>query len=86
MTRKLKVYSQSMSGTYTEVPTILLKGQWLRNAGFEAGEYVEVQCEGDKIILTKTQKSEQDKISIEDKVKKLDKKQREKLSEIIDKL
>ena len=55
MARKLKVYKQSMSGSsYTQVPTIILKGQWLKAAGFEAGQYVEVVCEGNKIILSKT--------------------------------
>ena len=55
MARKLKVYEQSMSGrSYTQVPTIILKGQWLKAAGFEAGQYVEVVCEGNKIILSKT--------------------------------
>ena len=30
MARKLKVYEQSMSGSsYTQAPTIILKGQWL---------------------------------------------------------
>ena len=44
-----------MSGSsYTQVPTIILKGQWLKAAGFEAGQYVEVVCEGDKITLSKT--------------------------------
>lgn len=55
MARKLKVYEQSMSGSsYTQVPTIILKGQWLKAAGFEIGQYVEVVCEGDKIVLSKT--------------------------------
>ena len=55
MARKLKVYEQSMSSTsYTQVPTIILKGQWLKAACFEAGQYVEVVCEGNKIILSKT--------------------------------
>ena len=55
MARKLKVYEQSMSGnSYTQVPTIILKGQWLKAAGFEAGQYVEVVCERNKIILSKT--------------------------------
>ena len=41
-----------MNGSsYTQVPTIILKGQWLKAAGFEAGQYVEVVCEGDKIVL-----------------------------------
>ena len=44
-----------MSGeNYTQVPTIILKGQWLKTAGFEAGDYVEAECDGDKITLTKT--------------------------------
>ena len=55
MARKLKVYEQSMSGSsYTQVPTIILKGQWLKAAGSETGQYVEVVCEGDKITLSKT--------------------------------
>ena len=55
MARKQKLYEQSMSGSsYTQVPTIILKGQWLKAAGFEAGQYVEVVCEGNKIILSKT--------------------------------
>ena len=37
-----------------QVPTIILKGQWLKAAVFEAGQYVEVVCEGNKIILSKT--------------------------------
>lgn len=55
MARKLKVYEQSMScSSYNQVPTIILKGQWLKAAVFEAGQYVEVVCEGNKIILSKT--------------------------------
>ena len=55
MARKLKVYEQSMSGSsYTQVPTIILKGQWLKAAGFEAGQFVEVVCEGDNIFLSRT--------------------------------
>ena len=53
MKRVIKIYNQSMGPNYTQVPTILLKGQWLRLAGFESGEYVEVQVDGDKITLTK---------------------------------
>lgn len=41
-------------GNYTSVPTILLKGKWLEEAGFQMGEYVAVEVEGDKITLTKT--------------------------------
>ena len=88
MARKLKVYEQSMSGSsYTQVPTIILKGQWLKTAGSEAGQYVEVVCEGDKIILSKTTAPEPaSKKSLEEKIKNLDKSKREKLSWMIDKL
>lgn len=88
MSRKLKIYEQSMGcGNYSQVPTILLKGKWLEEAGFKCGEYVEVVCEGDKITLTKTTPPEPTtKKSLEDKIKNLDKNQREKLSRMIDKL
>lgn len=88
MARKLKVYEQSMGGgNYTQVPTIILKGQWLKAAGFAAGEYVEVVCEGDKITLTKTTPPEAtSKKSIEDKIKDLDPEQRKKLEKMIDSL
>ena len=87
MKRIIKIYNQSIGPNYTQVPTILLKGQWLRKAGFESGEYVEVQVDGDKITLTKTEAPEKaEKASLEEKVKNLDKKQREKLSKLIDNL
>lgn len=87
MKRIIKSYNQSIGPNYTQVPTILLKGQWLRKAGFESGEYVEVQVDGDKITLTKTEVPEKaEKASLEEKVKNLDKKQREKLSKLIDEL
>ena len=86
MNRKLKVYEQSMGGgNYTQVPTILLKGKWLEEAGFKAGEYVEVVCDGDKIILTKSSAPEPRK-SLEDRIKNLSESQKKKLSEMIDKL
>lgn len=88
MTRKLKVYEQSMGGgNYTLVPTIILKGQLLKTAGFEAGDYVEVVCEGDKITLTKTTPPEaSNKKSLEERVKDLDSNQRKKLADFIEKL
>ena len=89
MARKLKVYEQSMGGgNYTQVPTIILKGQWLKTAGFEAGEYVEVECDGDKITLTKTTPPEakSTKKSLEEKINELGPKKRKKLAELVDKL
>ena len=75
MSRKLKIYEQSIGGgNYTQVPTILLKGKWLEEAGFKPGEYVEVVVEGDKITLSKTTPPEiKEKVSLEEKVRMLDK-------------
>lgn len=86
--RKLKIYEQSMGGgNYTQVPTILLKGKWLEEAGFSSGEYVEVTCEGDSLTLTKTTpQEEKSKKSLEEKIKELDSSQRKKLAEIIENL
>ena len=85
---KLKIHEQSMDGgSYTSVPTILLKGKWLEEAGFKMGEYVAVEVEGDKITLTKTTPTEPKSIkSISDKIKDLDEDQLAKLSKFIDKL
>jgi len=88
MSRKLKIYEQSMGGgNYTHVPTILIKGKWLEEGGFKCGKYVEVVVEGDKITLTKTTPPEvKEKVSLEEKVRMLDKRQRAKLANLIDKL
>lgn len=58
----------------------------MRAAGFEVGEYVEVECEGDKITLTKTTPPKDTKKSLEEKINELDPKKRKKLAELIDKL
>ncbi len=42
--RNLKVIAQS-GYKYRETPTITLKGQWLKDLGFEIGDYVSVSCE-----------------------------------------
>lgn len=89
MARKFKVYEQSMGGgNYAQVPNIILKGQWLKTAGFAAGEYVEVECDGDKITLTKTTPPEakSSKKSLEEKINELDAEQRKKLAKLIDSL
>lgn len=88
MSRKLKVYEQSMSGTnYKPVPTIILKGQWLKDAGFASGEYVEVECIDDKITLTKTTPPDlPPKKSLEEKIEDLSESKRKRLAEFVDKL
>lgn len=85
--RKLKIYDQSMGGgNCTSVPIILLKGKWLEEAGLHIGEYVSVEINGDKILLTKTTppKSKTRKESIEEKINGLSKSQLKELNAYLD--
>lgn len=88
MKRKLKIYEQSMGGgNYTQVPTLLLKGKWLEEVGFKAGEYVEVNVENEIITITKTTPPEPiDKKTLKEKIDGVSPEQKKKLSELIDKL
>lgn len=49
--RKLKVY-ESTGYNYKPTSAIILKGEWLKNCGFESGSNIEVECnnEGELII------------------------------------
>lgn len=49
--RSVKVYGQS-GYKYRETPTIMLKGLWLKETGFDIGDYISVACEDGKIIIT----------------------------------
>ena len=52
-----------------------------------SGQYFEVDVNGDEITLRKTTPPEiKEKVSLEEKVRMLDKKQRAKLANLIDKL
>ena len=59
--RNMKVYNQS-GYKYRSTPTIMLKGQWLREYGFDPGMPICVQCEGGKLIITKQENSAVDLI------------------------
>ena len=48
--RSIKVYGQS-GYKYQETPTIMLKGMWLKEAGFDVGDYISVTCEEGKIVI-----------------------------------
>lgn len=45
--RSIKVYGQS-GYKYRETPTIMLKGNWLKEAGFD---YISVTCEDGRLII-----------------------------------
>ena len=49
--RSMKVHSQS-GRNYKATPTIILKGQWLQEMGFEIGDYISVSRENGKLIIT----------------------------------
>ena len=49
--RMMKVYGQS-GYRYKATPTIMLKGQWLKDLGFDIGDYISVSCENGKLIIT----------------------------------
>ncbi len=49
--RSIKVCGQS-GYKYQETPTIMLKGMWLKELGFDIGDYVAVTCEDGKLIIT----------------------------------
>jgi toxic protein SymE len=48
--RELKVCSSS-GYHYKPTPTIILKGQWLQQFGFEIGDQLRVSCENGKLII-----------------------------------
>lgn len=54
--RNLKVYNQSRNG-YSNIPTILLKGHWLKEFGFNMGDQVILICNNDEIIIRKVNKN-----------------------------
>ena len=49
--RNMKVYEQS-GYNYKATPTITLKGQWLKDAGFDIGDSITVTCEDGKLVIT----------------------------------
>lgn len=50
--RSIKVYGQS-GYKCKDTPTIMLKGQWLKEAGFDIGDYISVTCEDSKLVIAK---------------------------------
>ena len=57
-TRNLKVIEQS-GYRYQATPTVMLKGKWLSEFGFEIGTHVKVECENGKLIITKEEVMEE---------------------------
>ena len=55
--RRMKVYDQS-GYQYKDTPTIMMKGQWLKEFGFCQGTQIEVHCEDGKLTITRVSDSE----------------------------
>lgn len=49
--RNIKIYGQS-GYHYEETPTIMLKGKWLKELGFDIGDYICVNCEDGRMVIT----------------------------------
>lgn len=49
--RNMKVYEQS-GYNYKSTPTITLKGQWLKETGFDIGDSITVTCEDGRLIIS----------------------------------
>lgn len=64
--RNIKVYCTS-GYQYRDTPTIMLKGQWLKEAGFEIGDYITVKCEDGRLVIA--QDAERAKAEAETKEK-----------------
>lgn len=47
--RKMKVYNVS-GYNYKDTPTIILKGDWLKETGFGIGSLIQVECENDLLL------------------------------------
>ena len=49
--RSIKVYGQG-GYQHKDTPTIMLKGKWLEELGFQFGDYISVNCEDGKLVIT----------------------------------
>ncbi|MCD7833818.1 MAG: type I toxin-antitoxin system SymE family toxin [Lachnospiraceae bacterium] len=56
--RELKVSGQS-GYHYKATPTIMLKGQWLEELGFDIDALIRVECENGRLIITPDHEREQ---------------------------
>lgn len=50
--RYMKVYNVRRYEDYKDTPTIIMKGDWLKEAGFDIGSSIQVECSEGKLIIT----------------------------------
>ena len=56
--RNMKVYEQT-GYRYKSTPTIMLKGQWLKELGCDYGTQICVKCEAGRLTITKADEGEE---------------------------
>lgn len=59
------MYNQTSGTNFKCVPTILLKGDWLEECGFNKGDYIKVSCAEGKLVIEhdiERAKNEQEKM------------------------
>ena len=61
--RNIKVISQS-GHNYKPTPTVILKGQWLNEMGFEIGDQIKVECENGKLVISLDREDTMGKIRV----------------------
>ena len=54
--RNMKVYNVRRYEDYKDTPTIIMKGEWLKEAGFDIGSLIQVECENGKLVITPRKK------------------------------
>ena len=50
----MKVYGQS-GYQYQSTPTVMLKGMWLKELGFEEGTPIVVRCQNGRLTITRAE-------------------------------
>lgn len=51
--RKMTVYKTT--GTdYQRIPQIKMQGEWLEKAGFSIGDHIQVTCQRNRLVITKS--------------------------------
>ena len=60
--RSLKVYEQ-YGYKYRPTPTILLKGAWLRECGFQEGDRISVKCEDGVLVIRRSADAMEEPVS-----------------------
>ena len=83
--RKLKVYGKSLASR-DGVPQIALQGQWLEKYGFKVGDFVAVDCEEGRLVITHREPEEREKAKIEDRIGRLSAAQKKQIYALLDEL